>query len=191
MKNLKIKYQKPEKLRPYLDNAKIHSDYQIDLLAGSIKTYGFRDPIEVDEKTNEILAGHGRLLAALKLGLESVPTIAINHLTENQKKAYRLANNRLAEIGVEWDVELVLAEMNDILASDQDIDPEYIGFDIEELEAEPSFGDMGHELSESDFTDEVNLVIKLPDDKYHAATERLNETAETPEAALLKILGIT
>lgn len=108
-------------LIPYANNAKKHPEEQVSKIAASIKEFGFNNPILID-KDNGVIAGHGRLLAAKKLGLEEVPTICLDHLTEAQKKAYILADNRLGEIHTEWDMGLVNLELENLLELDFDID---------------------------------------------------------------------
>ncbi len=99
-------------LIPYARNARTHSDAQVALIAGSIREFGFNNPVLVDG-ANGIIAGHGRVLAAQKLGLTSVPTIELSHLSEAQKRAYILADNRLAE-QAGWDRELLALELGDL-----------------------------------------------------------------------------
>lgn len=113
-------------LLPYPNNAKTHSDEQIAKIAASIKEFGFNNPVLVDNDGG-IIAGHGRVDAARKLNLTELPTITLGHLTEAQKKAYILADNRLAEIGSEWDLDLVALELDQIAELDLDID--LTGFD--------------------------------------------------------------
>ncbi len=96
-------------LIPYARNARTHSEAQVALIAGSIREFGFNNPVLVDGE-NGIIAGHGRVLAARKLGLATVPVIELAHLTEAQKRAYILADNRLAE-QAGWDRELLALEL--------------------------------------------------------------------------------
>lgn len=126
-KLLKIVYKDPNKLIPYVMNAKKHSDAQVDLIAASIAEFGFNAPILLDGD-NGLIAGHGRLLGALKLGIDSVPTIELSHLSELQKKAYVLADNRLGEIGTEWDFDLVSAEL-EAIDEEPGLDLGLTGFD--------------------------------------------------------------
>jgi DNA modification methylase len=112
-------------LIPYARNAKKHDDAQIAKIAGSIREFGFNNPVLIDGK-NGIIAGHGRVMAAQKLGLEQVPCIRLDHLSETQKQAYILADNRLAEIGGGWDMEALKIELKEL--ADADIDLEALGF---------------------------------------------------------------
>jgi hypothetical protein len=102
-----------EALIPYARNAKRHSDAQVAQIAASIKEFGFNSPVLVDSE-NGIIAGHGRVLAARKLGLESVPCLRLDHLTDTQRRAYILADNRLAELGGGWDEEMLKLEVKEI-----------------------------------------------------------------------------
>jgi len=117
-------------LIPYARNARTHDDAQISQLAGSIKEFGFNNPILID-KDNGIIAGHGRVMAARKLGLKEVPTILLDHLNETQRKAYILADNRIA-INSSWDNEMLSLELMDIK---DDVSLAMLGFNVEELDA--------------------------------------------------------
>mgnify|MGYP003338299294 CR=1 FL=1 len=99
-------------LIPYINNARTHSDDQITQIASSIKEFGFNNPILVDDE-NGVIAGHGRLLGAKKLGLDKVPVIRLKHLNDNQKKAYILADNRIA-LNSTWDTDLLRLELEEI-----------------------------------------------------------------------------
>lgn len=109
----KLEFVPVEALIPYARNARKHSDEQVAQLAASIREFGFNNPVLVD-KENGIIAGHGRVLAARKLGLESVPCLRLDHLTETQRRAYILADNRLAELGGGWDEEMLKLEVKEI-----------------------------------------------------------------------------
>lgn len=113
-------------LIPYVNNAKVHSEEQITKIASSIREFGFLNPVLIDKDKN-IIAGHGRVMAAKKLGLETVPVLFIEGLTDAQRKAYILADNRLGELAG-WDQELVNAELAQLLEQDFDID--LTGFEL-------------------------------------------------------------
>lgn len=117
-----LEYLSPDDLIPYANNAKKHPKDQVLRISKSIKEFGFNAPVIIDSKNN-IVAGHGRILAAKKLKLETVPCVRVDHLTEKQKKAYILADNRLTELG-EWDLEILNTELQDI-----EYDLDIIGFD--------------------------------------------------------------
>jgi DNA modification methylase len=118
-----------DRLIPYARNPRSHSDAQIAQIAASIAEFGFNNPILVDTKAG-IIAGHGRLLAARQLQLNQVPVIVLDHLTEIQKRAYIIADNRLAE-SAGWDDELLQLELAALRDSDFDLD--LVGFDDAEL----------------------------------------------------------
>ena len=117
-------------LIPYARNAKKHDASQVAKLAGSIREFGFNNPVLIDND-NGIIAGHGRVLAAQSLNLETVPCIRLGHLTDTQRRAYILADNRLAEIGGGWDEEMLKLELADLAALDVDVAE--IGFGAEDL----------------------------------------------------------
>ena len=165
------------KLRPYEKNAKIHGTGQIEKIKASIEEFGFLTPCLIDEDFN-IIAGHGRVMAAKDLGMESVPCVFVEGLTEAQRKAYILADNRLGELG-EWDMELVISELEDLQAMDFDI--ELTGFELpdeteqavviedevpEKVETRAKLGDLwklgGHRLICGDSTDAA-VIDRLMD----------------------------
>jgi len=128
---LKITQKKVAALIPYVKNSRTHSDEQVAQIAASIKEFGWTNPILIDG-SNGIIAGHGRLMAARKLGYTEVPTIELADLTETQKKAYIIADNRLA-LNAGWDNEMLTIELNDLLADGFAL--EILGFDPKELDA--------------------------------------------------------
>jgi len=119
-----------DSLIPYAKNARVHDEAQIAQIAGSIKEFGFNNPVLID-KDNGIIAGHGRVMAARKLGLTEVPTILLDHLNETQRKAYILADNRIA-INSTWDNEMLSLELMDIK---DDVSLAMLGFSVDELDA--------------------------------------------------------
>ena len=127
---LAIDYRSTTALIPYARNARTHSESQVALIAGSIREYGFTNPVLVDGESG-IIAGHGRILAAMKLGLATVPVIELAHLSEAQKRAYVLADNKLAE-RAGWDVDLLGLELADL--SDLGVELGNLGFEDDELE---------------------------------------------------------
>ncbi len=126
----KIEHWPIDKLIPYARNPRTHSDEQVARIAASIVEFGWTSPILVDTNAG-ILAGHGRLLAARKLGLKEAPVVVLDHLSETQKRAYILADNRLAELAG-WDEELLRGELAGL--RDADFDLELTGFDDAELD---------------------------------------------------------
>jgi len=128
---LEIVKRKTEDLIPYARNARTHSDAQVSQIAASIREFGFCNPVLIDE-AGGIIAGHGRVLAARKLGLKEIPTITLGHLSETQKRAYILADNKLA-LNAGWDQEMLKLEIADLLAVNFELDS--IGFTDEEVGA--------------------------------------------------------
>ena len=128
---MKIKNVGVETLIPYVKNSRTHSDEQIAQIAASIKEFGWTNPILVDGE-NGIIAGHGRLMAARKLGYKEVPVIELSELTDTQRKAYIIADNRLA-LNAGWDNEMLTIELNDLLADGFAL--ELLGFDPKEIDA--------------------------------------------------------
>ncbi len=127
-----------EDLIPYARNARTHSDAQVDKIAASIREFGFLNPVITDGE-NGIVAGHGRIMAAKKLGMEEVPTVEAAHLTDAQKRAYILADNRLA-LDAGWDDELLRVEFADLQADEFDLNLTGFGSDeVDRLSTEPEF----------------------------------------------------
>ena len=120
---------KIESLIPYVNNARTHSDAQVAQIAGSIKEFGFNNPVLIDEESG-IIAGHGRVLAARKLNLNTVPCIKLNHLSPAQRKAYILADNKLA-LNAGWDNDILRLELADL--KELDIDTDLTGFTLDEI----------------------------------------------------------
>ena len=128
---MKIEHRKVESLIPYVNNSRKHSDEQVAQIAASIKEFGWTNPILVDGD-NGIIAGHGRLMAARKLSMEEVPVIELAHLSDNQRRALIIADNRLA-LNAEWDDALLSLELKDLLADNYELG--LLGFGKDELEA--------------------------------------------------------
>lgn len=135
-----------ETLRPYARNAKKHGAGQIEKLKASIREFGFLTPCLIDGDYN-LIAGHGRVMAAKELGIEKVPCVFIDGLTEDQRKAYILADNRLGELG-EWDAEMVSSELEDLRAAGFEID--LTGFSIDDIIITD---DLGADLSETEMAE--------------------------------------
>jgi ParB-like chromosome segregation protein Spo0J len=118
-----------EDLIPYAKNSRTHDDAQVAQVAASIKEFGFTAPVLIG-KDNDIIAGHCRVMAARKLGLKEVPCIRLTHLTENQKKAYVIADNRLA-LNSSWDIDMLKLEIDYL--DDQSYNVNLLGFSEAEL----------------------------------------------------------
>ena len=125
MTDLQIEYRAIDALIPYVRNARTHSEAQIAQIAASIREFGFNNPILVDGQ-HGVIAGHGRLLAARQLGMTLLPVIELAHLTDAQKRAFILAENKLTERGG-WDQELLSLELADLESNGFDL--ELTGFD--------------------------------------------------------------
>jgi len=153
MSNIEIIYRNASDLIPYANNSRTHSDDQINQVASSIKEFGFTNPVLIDEQGG-IIAGHGRVMAAKKLGLAEVPTITLEGLTKAQVKAYVIADNQLA-LNSGWDVDTLKLEIETLQELDFDID--LLGFDDDFLS-----GLLDEEPSEG-LTDD-DAVPELPDE---------------------------
>lgn len=129
MNNTKIRQVGINDLVPYVSNARTHSEEQVTQIASSIKEFGFTNPVLTDGN-NGIIAGHGRVMAAKKLGMETVPVIELSHLTDTQKKAYILADNKLA-LNSGWDEELLKIELQGL--EDLGFDLDLTGFSADEI----------------------------------------------------------
>ena len=126
---LKIEYKKVEDLAPYELNSRTHSEEQIVQIANSIKEFGFTNPILLDGD-NGILAGHGRLAASKLLEMKEVPTIQLSELSEDQKRAYVIADNKIA-LNADWDNDILKLELTDLMDAKYDVS--LIGFDDKEI----------------------------------------------------------
>ena len=153
--DLNVQQIELEQLVPYARNARTHSDSQVAQIAGSIAEFGFVNPVLVGDD-NVIIAGHGRVMAAKKLGLQTVPTIKLDHLTENQRRALVIADNKIAE-NAGWDEELLRLELQNF--ADEDFDLDLLGFDDVELD---------------------DLLASLDDDEAAALDENIPEVQENP-----------
>ena len=129
MTNLDITNVPISDLVPYARNSRTHDDAQVAQIAASIKEFGWTNPVLIDSEQG-IIAGHGRVLAARKLGIDQVPCIRLDHLTEAQRRAYVIADNKLA-LNSGWDEELLKIEIDELRAIDFDID--LLGFNDDEL----------------------------------------------------------
>jgi DNA modification methylase len=151
---MKIEQRSVETLIPYINNSRKHSDSQVAQIAASIKEFGWTNPVLVDG-SNGLIAGHGRLMAARKLGMTKIPVIELAHLTENQKKALIIADNKLA-LNSDWDTELLTLELQDLLGEEYDLD--LLGFDKDELDA------LLNVIEGTDGLTDEDAVPELPDE---------------------------
>ena len=182
---MEIIYKKVDELIPYVNNARTHSKEQVNQICSSINEYGFTNPILIDEK-GMIIAGHGRLMASKQLGLEQVPCIELKGLTEAQKKAYIIADNKMA-LNAGWDEELLKLELENLKELDFDLD--LTGFDTSELDAI-----LDGELEEQEIIeDEVPEVPEEPKAKlgdiYQLGNHRLMCGDSTGEEDVAKLMN--
>ena len=160
-KEAQIKYIKTEELIPYVNNPRTN-DQAVDSVAASIKEFGFKQPIVID-KDKVVVAGHTRLKASKKLGLEEVPCIIADDLTEEQIKAYRLADNKVAE-SADWDLQKLEIELKAL----EDVDMSQFGF--EEMEKEAQELSRNHDDEDDEFDD----IEKL--DKHYGVPYQGNKS---------------
>lgn len=135
---LQITYRPIESLIPYARNSRTHSDAQVAQIAASIKEFGWTNPVLIDAEGG-IIAGHGRVMAGRKLGIKEAPCIVLDNLTEAQRRAYVIADNKLA-LNAGWDIELLKVELKDL--DTEKFDLTLTGFEIGELTTlfdEPNF----------------------------------------------------
>jgi hypothetical protein len=170
--DLVVEYRPLDAIHPHKRNPRRHSKGQIKQIVSSIDEYGFTNPILIDEHA-EIIAGHGRYLAATLLELKSVPTITLNGLTKEQKLALRIADNKLAE-NASWDSELLAFELNLIIKVDYDVT--LTGFETAEVDliieaaSEPTSGDSTELVPEPGRT---QVPVSRPGDLWLCGEHRL------------------
>jgi DNA modification methylase len=160
-----------DKLIPYARNARTHSKEQVLQLRASLREFGFVNPVIVDKELN-IIAGHGRILAAKEEGISEVPCVFVEHLTEAQKRAYILADNRLA-MNAGWDNDMLSVELSDLQGADFDL--ALLGFDDKELEKLLADGD-DNAVEDDDFNLDAALedaAFVLPGDLWLVGQHRL------------------
>jgi hypothetical protein len=165
---LQVVYKKASELIPYINNTRTHSEEQVKQIAAAINEWGFTNPILIDEK-NSIIAGHGRLLAAQKIGMQEVPTIELKGLNDTQRKAYIIADNKLA-LNAGWDEELLKLELQELKELDFDI--ELTGFSLEELEENNSEDNNKNEI----YTAKIESPIYEPNDKNILLNELFDDS---------------
>jgi DNA modification methylase len=175
-----------DKLIPFARNPRTHSDAQIAQIAASIAEFGFNNPILVDTKAG-IIAGHGRLLAARKLGLTEVPVIVLDHLTEAQKRAYIIADNQLA-LNAGWDEDLLRAELTALQEEEFDLD--VIGFEDEELARLLVAQDATSGLTDEDAVPELpQTPVSVHGDLWTLGNHKLLVGDSTNQADVARLMG--
>ncbi len=171
-----------EALIPYARNARTHSEAQVALIAGSIREFGFNNPVLVDGE-NGIIAGHGRVEAARRLGMAEVPVIELAHLTDAQKRAYILADNRLAE-QAGWDRDLLALELGDL--ADLGVELGELGFEGAELDA--LFAHGAADPREEATPEPPEIPVSRPGDLWCLGTHRLLCGDATKAADVTRLL---
>ena len=170
-----------EHLIPYANNSRTHGDAQIAQIAASIKEFGFTNPVLIDGEGG-IIAGHGRVLAARKLSMAEVPCIRLGYLTDTQRRAYIIADNKLALNGG-WDDELLALELGELHAADFDM--ALLGFDAGGLSAamgldEELDGDAPKIDEGIDYKEKFAIIVECADEAEQQATfERLDSMGFT------------
>lgn len=158
-----------DSLIPYAMNSRTHSDQQVSQIAASIKEFGFLNPVIIDGE-NGLIAGHGRVMAAKKLNMAEVPVVEVTHLSESQKKAYVIADNRLA-LNAGWDTEVLGSELSALQDADFDID--LLGFDTDELAKLLEPEEVAGLTDEDDVPEVAEEAITQPNDIWVLGNHRL------------------
>jgi DNA modification methylase len=175
-----------EKLIPWAKNPRTHSDAQVAQIAGSIEEFGFNNPILVDTKAG-IIAGHGRLLAAQKLGLEEVPVIVLDHLSEAQKRAYIIADNQLA-LNAGWNEDLLREELAAL--QEESFDVSLLGFEDEELARLLAAQDATEGLTDEDSVPELpQTPVSVTGDLWILGDHKLLVGDATKSADVATLMG--
>jgi len=146
-------------LKPYENNPRTHSEAQIDRLVRSLKEFGFTNPVLIDKNLN-VVAGHGRLLAAEILDLEKIPTISLEHLTEDQRKAYVIADNQLA-LASGWDDDLLQSELAALADAGFDLTVLGWGDDLPDFAEDPDYSALDDLEDDNDWADGVKKAIQI------------------------------
>lgn len=155
---LKIEYVATDDLIPYIHNSRTHSEAQVKQIAASIREFGFTNPILIDDQ-GTIIAGHGRVMAAKALQLDEVPTITLGALSDAQRKAYVIADNKLA-LNAGWDTEVLLAEIESL--QDLNFDTQLLGFSADELSEMLNIEEP--ELKEESYSEIFNIIVECDDE---------------------------
>ena len=189
LRSLQVEERPMTSLRSAPRNPRTHSPKQLQQLADSIRRFGFTTPILVDED-NRILAGHGRVQAAKQVGLTCVPTIRLTDLTDVQKRAYLLADNKLAELAG-WDRELLALEFQDLQALELDCDLTITGFHTAEIDVlmdSLSADDEEPDEEDANLGDERPSPVSRPGDLWLLGPHRLLCGDGTDSAALAHLM---
>lgn len=178
---LQVVYKNIDELIPYARNPKKHSAENISQIAGSIKSFGFNAPVLIDS-ANGIIAGHGRVLAAKKLGIKQVPCVELDGMTEPEKRAYILADNKLAELSG-WDTEALNLELEDLKGLNMDLS--LSGFSPDELNIP-----LDNEPKANPYSTDTKIPHFEPGDERPALSECVNTSRADSLLAEIKNSGI-
>lgn len=174
-----------EKLIPYVNNAKMHSDEQVTMIASSIREFGFLSPVLIDRDFN-VIAGHGRIAAAKKLDLKEIPCVYVEGLTDAQRKAYILADNKLTELGG-WDKALLTSELKEL--SEAGFDINLTGFNIDDIGVDDiDFSDVDVSVEDDEEAAKPKYDVK-PGQVYKLGRHRLMCGDSTKEEDVNKLIG--
>lgn len=181
----KIEQVDVQKLVPYANNAKIHGKQQLEKLKKSIEEFGFLTPCLIDQDFN-IIAGHGRVLAAKELNINKIPCVFIEGLSEKQRRAYILADNRLGELG-EWDMELVAQELNAL--SEEGFNIDLTGFSIDDsiLDGDPVSDIVDKSFEE--YMEQIDSTVTKSGQIWELGKHRLMVGDSTKIEQVLDLLG--
>lgn len=165
---LKIEYVDVAKLKPYDKNTRKHEDYDVSQIAHSIEEYGFNDPIGIWGKDNIIVEGHGRLLAAKKLGMTEVPCIRLDALTDEQRREYAIMHNKTAELST-WDFDLLAEDIGEL---------DFSGFDIDWGIVSPDDYGESFELPDGDKSEICQMTFTLHERQAELIKEAIKEVKD-------------
>ena len=167
--SLQVEYEATESLVPYANNAKIHTSEQVEQICSSIREFGFNDPIAVwtnKDGESEIVEGHGRVLAAQKLGIDKVPVIHLDRMSDEQRRAYTHVHNQLT-MNTGWDFDTLQCDMEEL-----DFDFEDFGFDSTESFNADDFG-YDFKLNDSDEPLSKTITLQLSNEQYFCVEEAM------------------
>ena len=168
--NLKIEYLSIDDIKPYENNAKLHPEEQIEQIKKSIQEFGMNDPIAID-KDGIIVEGHGRLLACKELGFKEIPIIRLDHLNEEQRKAYTLIHNKLT-MNSDFDIDVLSNELDDIL----NINMPDFGFNLDDIE---------FEIDEGNDENPYTTVINIPQYEIKGDEPTIDELVDNQKTSKL------
>lgn len=174
---LNIEYIPVNNLKPYAKNARKHEEYDVGQIAESIERYGFNDPIGIWGKENIIVEGHGRLLAAKKLGMDKVPCIRLDHLSDEERREYAILHNKTAELS-SWDFDLLAEDIGEL---------DFSGFDIDWGIVSPDDYGESFELPDGDKSEICQMTFTL----HERQAELIKEAMKNVKDDITETFGNT